>query len=127
MSSTAHDACSTERGTRAYLAAIAGVTPRPVRTLVDTHHHGDHTFGSYLFAGTTIVAHEGTRDGVKQWGMPFDAPVWTPVDWGDIELAPPFLTFKDEVTVWLHTFLNDGTGEIRVDVIDVPPPVIDGA
>ncbi len=95
------DACSTERRTRAYLSAIAGVTPQPVRTLINTHHHGDHTFGNYLFSGATIVGHEGTRDGVKQWGKPFDAPVWTPVDWGDIELAPPFLTYSDEVTVWV--------------------------
>jgi cyclase len=95
------DACSTERRTRAYLAAISAVTPLPVRTLINTHHHGDHTFGNYLFSGATIVAHEGTRDGVQKWGQPFDAPVWTPVEWGDIELEPPFLTYKDEVTVWV--------------------------
>jgi len=95
------DACSTERRTRAYLSAIAAVTPQPVRTLINTHHHGDHTFGNYLFSGATIVGHEGTRDGVMQWGKPFDAPVWTPVDWGDIELAPPFLTYQDSVTVWV--------------------------
>lgn len=95
------DACSTERRTRAYLAAIEGVTPRPVRTLINTHHHGDHTFGNYLFAGATIVGHEATRAGVQQWGKPFDAPVWTEVDWGDIELAPPFLTYTEGVTVWV--------------------------
>jgi cyclase len=27
--------------------------------------------------------------------------VWTPVDWGDIELEPPFLTYSDGVTVWV--------------------------
>ncbi len=43
------DATSTERRTRAYLDAIATVTPKPVRTLVNTHHHGDHTHGNYLF------------------------------------------------------------------------------
>jgi cyclase len=95
------DACSTERRTRAYLAAIEGVTPQPVRTLINTHHHGDHTFGNYLFAGATIVGHEATRAGVQQWGKPFDAPVWTEVDWGDIELAPPFLTYTEGVTVWV--------------------------
>ncbi len=51
------DACSTERRTRAYLDAIASVTDQPVRTLINTHHHGDHTFGNYLFGGATIVAH----------------------------------------------------------------------
>jgi cyclase len=95
------DACSTERRTRAYLAAIGEVTPLPVRTLVNTHHHGDHTYGNHLFPGATIVGHEATRANVLQWGLPFDAPVWTPVDWGDIELAPPFLTYTDGVTVWV--------------------------
>ncbi len=95
------DACSTERRTRAYLAAIADVTNQPIRTLVNTHHHGDHTFGNFLFPGATIVGHEATRSSVMQWGMPFDAPVWTPVEWGAIELAPPFLTYQDGVTVWV--------------------------
>jgi cyclase len=95
------DACSTERRTRAYLAAIGEVTDQPVRTLVNTHHHGDHTYGNYLFPGATIVGHEATRTNVLQWGKPFDAPVWTPVEWGDIELAPPFLTYTDGVTVWV--------------------------
>lgn len=95
------DACSTERRTRAYLAAIGEVTTQPVRTLVNTHHHGDHTYGNYLFPGATIVGHEATRTSILQWGMPIDAPVWTPVEWGDIELAPPFLTYRDGVTVWV--------------------------
>jgi cyclase len=95
------DACSTVRRTRAYQAAIGEVTPLPVRTLVNTHHHGDHTFGNFLFPNATIVGHEAARAGVLQWGKPFDEPVWTKVDWGDIELAPPFLTYRDGVTVWV--------------------------
>ncbi|HYS37003.1 MAG TPA: MBL fold metallo-hydrolase, partial [Pseudonocardiaceae bacterium] len=42
------DACATERRTRDYLDAIAAITPQPVRALINTHHHGDHTFGNYL-------------------------------------------------------------------------------
>ncbi|MGH3692455.1 MAG: MBL fold metallo-hydrolase [Pseudonocardiaceae bacterium] len=42
------DTSSTERRTRAYLDAIAAVTSQPVRTLVNTHHHDDHTFGNCL-------------------------------------------------------------------------------
>jgi cyclase len=55
---TSIDATSTERRTRAYLDAIAQVTGgKPVRTLINTHHHGDHTHGNFLFRGATIVAH----------------------------------------------------------------------
>jgi cyclase len=101
------DACATERRTRAYLAAIESVTDRPVRTLVNTHHHGDHTFGNYLFRGATVVAHEATRAGVLAWGKPWSAPLWTDVDWGDIELEPPFLTFADSVTLWVDDLRCD--------------------
>lgn len=95
------DACSTERRTRAYLAAIAQVTSQPVRTLVNTHHHGDHTFGNYLFPGATIVGHDKVRQAVLAWGMPRSAPFWTEVDWGAVELAPPFLTYEDSVALYV--------------------------
>lgn len=95
------DACSTERRTRDYLGTIAGLTDQPVRTLINTHHHGDHTFGNYLFAGATIVAHDRARQAMLDWGQPRSAPIWTDVDWGHIELEPPFLTYEDEVRVYI--------------------------
>jgi cyclase len=108
------DACSTVRRTRAYLDAIAAVTPQSVRTLVNTHHHGDHTFGNYLFRGATIVGHEDTREGILDWGQPRSAPFWTEVDWGDVVLDPPFLTYTDAVTLWVD--------ELRADVRHVGAP-----
>ncbi len=95
------DACSTERRTRAYLAAIQSVTNLPVRTLLNTHHHGDHTFGNYLFPGATIIGREGIREAALAWGAPRSEPIWTHVDWGSIELEPAFVTFADEVVVYV--------------------------
>ena len=102
------DATSTERRTRAYLDAIATVTQKPVRTLVNTHHHGDHTHGNYLLSGATIVGHERCREAILGTPMPPPPGVWTDVDWGHLEPAPPFLTYTDGVTLW--------SGDLRCEV-----------
>jgi cyclase len=98
---TSVDACSTERRTRDYLAAIAQTTSAPVRTLVNTHHHGDHTHGNYLLRGATIVAHEKCREEVIAAGvLAYPPGIFEDVDWGALELAPPFLTYDDHVTLY---------------------------
>ena len=102
------DACSTERRTRAYQAAIAAVTPAPVRTVLNTHHHGDHTFGNCLFPGAAIVAHERARQEAIAFGPPRDLAFWDSPDWGDLSLDPPFVTFTDQIAV--HA------GDLRADV-----------
>jgi cyclase len=102
------DACSTEARTRALIEGIRTVTTQPVRTLVNTHHHGDHTFGNYLFEPATIVGHERVRDGIRGWGPPRSAPFWTDVDWGEIRLCPPMLTFTEGVDVW--------SGDLRCEI-----------
>jgi cyclase len=94
------DACSTERRTRAYLDRIGSVTPAPVTMLVNTHHHGDHTYGNSLFGQATIVGHENCRAQLIATGMPGNTGIWKPVDWGDVTLAPPTLTFADRVRLW---------------------------
>jgi cyclase len=98
---TSIDTCSTERRTRAYLETIRGLSSQPIRTLVNTHHHGDHTHGNYLFPGATIVAHQKCRDEVLAGGLPDFRGIWNDVDWGSLELAPPFLTYRDTVTLWV--------------------------
>ena len=102
------DACSTEARTRALIEGIRTVTTQPVRTLVNTHHHGDHTFGNYLFEPATIVGHERVRDGIRGWGPPRSAPFWTDVDWGEIRISPPILTFTEGVDVW--------SGDLRCEI-----------
>jgi cyclase len=94
------DACSTERRTRAYLDQIAAVTPVPVSTLVNTHHHGDHTYGNSLFGAVTIVGHEKCRAAVIAGGLPGNSGLFDPVDWGEVTLAPPTLTFTDRIRLW---------------------------
>ncbi|OZB06227.1 MAG: hypothetical protein B7X54_02995 [Idiomarina sp. 34-48-12] len=44
-------------------AAIAAISEQPIRTLVNTHFHGDHTDGNAAFAkqGVKVVAHENVK------------------------------------------------------------------
>jgi cyclase len=96
------DASSTERRTVAYLDAIASVTPLPVRTLVNTHSHLDHTNGNWFMRTATIVAHHRCREEMLA-APPFD-PVRSPfpgVDWGTFERQVPSLTFSDALTLWV--------------------------
>ncbi len=93
------DSCATQRRTRGFLDAIAAVTPAPVRAVVNTHHHGDHTFGSCMFRNAAIVAHERARAEAIAFGPPRDMPFWDGPDWGELTLDPPFVTFTEQITV----------------------------
>jgi|SRR5579859_2906603 len=95
------DTCSTARRTSAFLAAVRSVTTAPVRTLVNTHHHGDHTYGNCLLPGATIVAHERCREEVLAAGPPANRGLFSAVEWGDLPVAAPFLTFTEGVTLWV--------------------------
>jgi cyclase len=108
------DTCSTERRTKAYLRAITGVSRAPVRAVVNTHHHGDHTFGNCLIPAAAIVGHERTRAEAVAFGPPGNLPFWDGPDWGDLYLDPPFVTFTEGLT--LHA------GEIRTEVKYVGMP-----
>jgi cyclase len=96
---TAVDTCFTERRTRQFLDAVGSVTTAPVRTLINTHHHGDHTHGNYLLPLATIIGHDRCREEVLAGGH-VATLLFEGVDWGHLEVAPPFVTFERNLTVW---------------------------
>ena len=96
------DTCFTERRSRAFLDAVRSVTDRPLRTLVNTHHHGDHTHGNWLLPESTIIGHTLCREEVIKGGHASKG-VFPGVDWGEIPITPPFVTFDDH----LHVHVDD--------------------
>jgi len=82
-------------------AAIATVSPKPVRFLLNTHWHGDHTGGNENMAGAgaIIVAHDNTRKRMtrEQFIAAFNMKVPpSPV------AALPIVTFSESLSLYLN-------------------------
>ncbi|RLV08835.1 MBL fold metallo-hydrolase [Streptomyces griseocarneus] len=101
------DTAATEARARALRTAVLSVAPQAPRTLVNTHFHGDHAFGNFVFPEALVVGHERTRTEMLGAGLHLTG-LWPDVCWGDIELVPPALTFADRLT--LH--VGDVTAEL---------------
>jgi cyclase len=65
-------------------------------------------------SGATIVGHEQCRVAIQNTPMPPPPGIWSEVDWGHLEPAPPFLTYTEGVTLW--------SGDLRCDVRYVGTP-----
>lgn len=111
------DACATERRTRAFRDEISSLSANPVRTLVNTHSHFDHTFGNYLFSDEAmIVGHRRCREDVLR-----DAPdllnrapqMFPGVEWGEFRPAAPNVVFDDAMTLY--------AGDLELQLIYVSP------
>lgn len=99
------DTCATADRTRTFLDAVRAATDgAAVRFAVNTHQHGDHTYGNCLLPeSTTLIGHPHMRDGLGADpvidGCP---PLWAPVpDWGPVTRRLPDVTVHDRATVHL--------------------------
>jgi cyclase len=80
-------------------AALKTITDKPVRFIINTHYHGDHTGGNADFAktGSTIIAQENVRKRLKEGTNTLGNPV-PPAN----KDALPIVTFNDRATVHLN-------------------------
>jgi cyclase len=85
----------------AVLAALKKLSDKPVRYIIDTHCHGDHTWGNAAFQreGAIVIAHRNVRERLKAEASYCGPPPGTGL---------PTVTFDNELT--LHV---DGE-EVRV-------------
>jgi cyclase len=104
------DTAATEARARRLRELVRDVVPAAPRIVVNTHAHGDHTFGNFVFPEAVVVGAELTRAEALDVGLHLTR-LWPDVQWGDIELAPPQLTFTGSLTLHLadriaelHTF-----------------------
>jgi cyclase len=97
------DTCATAARTERFLRAVRAATGEvPIRLAVNTHQHGDHTYGNSLLPATTVlIGHERMREGLRVDpvidGCP---PFWQPVpDWGPVTRRLPDVTTSAGLTV----------------------------
>jgi len=95
-------------------AAMKGITDKPVRFIINTHYHGDHTGGNEYFGQKgTIVAHDNVRKRLES-GTTFAGVATPPAP----KAALPIVTFNDSLTIHLN-------GE-DVKAVHMPPGHTDG-
>ncbi|MGD0694872.1 MAG: MBL fold metallo-hydrolase [Terriglobia bacterium] len=87
---------------RAALKGI-GVTDKPVRFVINTHYHGDHTGGNLPFSETsTIIAHDNVRKRLAEGGIAGNgASIHMEVK-PEPKAALPIITFDHDVTIHLN-------------------------
>jgi cyclase len=73
--------------------ALKGISDKPIRFVLNTHFHGDHTGGNAQFgAEATIIAHDNVRKRLQESGTAPPAP----------KEALPVITFNDRATVHVN-------------------------
>ena len=93
--------------------------PRGIRYLINTHHHADHVYGSYLFPGAELIAHRQCRDILLKAGEEslLEAKAQTPA-LADVELRIPQLVFEVDLLLRL--------GEKTIHLMHAPGHSPDG-
>lgn len=102
------DTAATERRALALREAVAAAGVPLPRTVVNTHHHGDHTYGNGVFAPEALVlGHDNARTEQLAAGHQLEM-IWPATDFGAIDITAPDLTYSDRMT------LHVGETEVRV-------------
>ena len=135
---------------KALVGEIRKLTPKPIRYVVNTHYHADHTGGDQVLrdAGAVIIAHKNVRGWVRVNNINLFGDRITPEIRAQVESLPlPDVVTDKDLTVWLgarkvtvRTVLGHTGGDLVVDVPGarvlftgdmlwrkIPPNLIDGS
>lgn len=69
----------------------------PVRYVINTHYHADHTWGNCFFPGALVIGHELCRELLAERGIPSlrDAQAQNPTLFQQVKIILPDLTFNE--------------------------------
>lgn len=101
------DTCFTERRNTILRQLVTELAPIPPTLLVNTHHHGDHTYGNGWFPEAMVVSHESTRDRVLKLDSEISARRFADVEFGVTRPVPASLTFQDKLQVHVDDMTLD--------------------
>lgn len=116
------DTAATEKRARRLKETLAKLASVPQRFLVNTHFHGDHTFGNCVVSDpdTVIVAHELARQEMIKAGLGL-MTLWPEVDWGEVDVLLPQVTFGNRMTLHLDGRLAElvfvGPAHTTTDIV----------
>ena len=84
-------------------AALKGITDKPVRFVINTHYHGDHTGGNAIFQqGAPIIAQDNVRKRLQEGGTAGNLGAVKFENKPAPKEALPIITFDHDVTVHLN-------------------------
>ena len=84
-------------------AALKGITDKPVRFIINTHYHGDHTGGNaYFQKQAPIIAHDNVRKRLESGGAAGNGGSIHMENKPQPKEALPIITFDHDVTVHLN-------------------------
>jgi glyoxylase-like metal-dependent hydrolase (beta-lactamase superfamily II) len=80
------------------------ITDKPVRFVINTHYHGDHTGGNVPFAtaGSTLIAQDNVRKRLESGGIAGNGGSIKMENKPAEKAALPIITFEHDVTVHLN-------------------------
>lgn len=120
---------------------IEGLTDKPVRYLVNTHGHGDHTLGNQVYArvwpDVEIIAHPGTRAYMVGDGLDYvrrlvenvaerQAQAYSDIDTLAARLARDQAPYRDVLIRYLRQFWGPDMGERarQFATVEITPPTM---
>lgn len=112
------DVGTTPGGARALMEDVKQVTNKPVRTVVNSHFHYDHSFGNAAFGPEVqIIGHRYTQTAIKSFDTLHREPFlsWIGRAQGrDLERSKEIVPIPPAVTVDKDMVLKKGSREIRL-------------